>query len=698
MNIAAWIDEINKITLEGMKDHDLVSPSLSIFISNQFMPIKDVVKVGEDQLFVYLVDNISLIQEAFVAIQNKKYPIFPRNIVRTTWFENKYTASETTLGPLYKKDGTAFTLWAPTASNIEIIMEGERRLMRRNDKGVWDIWLPGDLHGNIYQFAVTIAGKERIVNDPYARGLTANSNASVVVDMAKTDPVHFREITYPKITKDKAIIYEVHVRDLSMCSESGIKNKGKFLSFTERHSRNAEGYSTGLAYLKELGITHLQLLPIMDFARVDETEPEKDYNWGYDPLFYFVPEGSYASNLSNPITRIIECKQMIQSIHEAGMSVIIDVVFNHVFQYENSTFEKLVPEYYFRFHENGSVSNGSGTGNDLATERKMARKFILDVVDFWLKEYLVDGFRFDLMGLVDLETMKQIQSRCSQENRPILLLGEGWELDTALDKSQLSTLKKADQLPEVSYFNDHFRDQIKGNTFYSTSTGYVNGEGRNESFLPALITASCDHRFHTPMFSCPLQSVNYVECHDNHTLLDKLQLSNPTISEEDRRKMHQLATGLVLLSQGVPFLHAGQEFFRSKNGDENSYLSGDKVNQMEWRKRGREDENIQWIRKLIQLRKQHDHFRLQTAKEIKERVHFIQVPVPLVGYLLLGEKKDFVIVINPTNIKHQITMPSHGRWTKWISNLRDSKSPISCLLQQTAELDAYELAIFLKYR
>lgn len=640
----------------------------------------------------------NLTMENLISWFDDKLLIYPREVVRTAWFDQTYDASDEQLGCVYSPEKTEFSVWAPTATRMELIISQARMTMTRKSNGVWHTVATGDLKNESYQFAVTIYGEEKLVNDPYAKGMTANSRQGVVLDLESSDPAGFRTMVYPKIAKQDAIIYELHVRDATSSAESGVQHKGQFLGLTEQNTKTPGGFSSGLSYINQLGCTHVQLLPLQDYARVNELNPIESYNWGYDPLYYFVPEGSYATDANEPLLRVHECKKMIGAIHEAGMSVILDVVYNHVFCYEESVFEQLVPGYYFRYQEDGSLSNGSGTGNDLATERKMVRKLILDAIDYWLEEYQVDGFRFDLMGGMDVETMQHIRSRCLQEGRPILLLGEGWELDTPLRSDQKATISQSEQLLGISFFNDRFRDSLKGNLFHVEDRGYVNGNGHYIERLPQLVAGSCDERFGGRIFSNPLQSINYVECHDNHTLSDRLALANPDATEEQRKRMHQLATGITLLSQGIPFLHAGQEFYRTKQGDENSYLSGDEVNQMNWLQRGEEDDYVGWVRSLITLRQRYSLFRLHTAKEIQKRLHIVSAPNPVFGYMLVGDEEDFVIFVNPLNSVMKIEMPASGRWEKLISNHSGATSPICSLLYTETEIGAYELAIWKKNR
>lgn len=695
----AWLDEPNKIRVEltEIPQHTTIKPVIKS--KNQICAI-ELMDWNEKEVTIIMEQHVNGDDDMTLYWLDMELPIYPRGIVRTKAFEENYNAREALLGVNYARRKTSFSIWAPTATNMVLSLNEKEYMMQKNPKGVWTIVVRGDYHLACYYYFVTVNGEKNKINDPYAKGLTANGLEGVVLDSRRTDPDGFRNETFAPVSKADAIIYELHVRDATSAPDSGVteRNRGKYLGLTELNTTNPTGYSTGLSYIRELGCTHVQLLPLQDFARVDELNPTESYNWGYDPLHYFVPEGSFATDASDPILRVKECKEMIHAFHKEGLSVILDVVFNHVYEHKSSNFEKVLPGYFFRYQSDGKVSDATGTGNDLATERVMVQKFILDCVDYWLKEYLVDGFRFDLMGIIDVETMQAIRDRCNQENRPILLLGEGWELDTPLLPEQKSSTNQSDQLKGISFFNDSFRDVVKGKLFNQLDRGFVNGNGMYSEKMPQLVAGSSDQRFGYPLFSDPLQSVNYVECHDNHTLWDRLDLSNPTTSNENKKHMHQLATGLTLLSQGIPFIHAGQEFFRTKNGDENSYLSGDQINQLDWSQREREERNVQWVRQLIQFRKAHRLLRLGNVDEIEHRLHIIRAQNPALGFLLAGADEDLVVFINPTNATIEIEMPALGRWEKSLSNKRASVTEISCLLHSCVNIYAYELAIFKKQR
>lgn len=699
--MVAWIDDICVLTVRieniNLLLHAANSPVIYWEAKDKRFPAK-VEKVIDDSAVSMTFSEELPIGESLVLLWGKnKIPVYPRAVVRTEWFDSHYANLTAKLGADYKKSATTFSVWAPTATSVNVCLDQQIIKLLRVKNGVWKKEIDGDWHGITYQFEATVNGTTKRVNDPYAKAMLANSAKSVVVDLAETDPADFVIQERPKLQNlHDAIIYELHVRDATIQADSGVANKGNFSGLAETGTTTTNGFSTALSYLKELGITHVQLLPINDFARVDELASSGEYNWGYDPLYFQVPEGSYSTAPEDPLARIKECKEMIGKFHQEGISVILDVVYNHVFDREESSFEKLVPGYYFRYHTDGSLSNGTGVGNDLATERGMVRKFIVDTINFWLQEYKVDGFRFDLMGAIDIETMKNIQERCNKEAVPIMLLGEGWDIPTALATDDKAISVNSSQLPGVRFFNDYFRDSLKGNQFDSNDTGYVNGRGRFMERLPSLVSGSVIEAFGEPFASDVNQIINYVECHDNHTLWDRLSVTNDQDSAWTRRKMHQIASGLTLLSQGVPFIHAGQEWFGSKQGDENSYISGDLINQLDWRKRELEHETIAFIKSLIRLRKKYEVFRLPTKQEIARRFNVLDTPSPVFGFALLGESNDFSIYVNPTEERHHLHLPSSGKWQIAVTNDVQKQQARQEVIGEFAWIEAYELMVLRK--
>lgn len=693
---SAWIDDIHQLNVQ-FKDISILIQSDNppvIYWSKQDhqFHIKLIEMIDENNAQLTYSDFLPIGEELILLWGEVTIPIYPGAIVRTEWFETHYTNTDEELGAIYEKTATTFTVWAPTATSVKLSIDNKTLCMQRGNKGLWQLRVHGDWHGFPYHFIATVNGKIIKANDPYTKAILANSEESIVIDLARTNQDNMKQNRPQLEHLTDAIIYELHVRDATIHENSGVINRGKFLGLTEFATKTINGYSTGLSYIKELGCTHVQLLPINDFARVDELQPHLSYNWGYDPQYFQVPEGSYSTQPQDPLARINEAKQMIQAFHQSGLSVILDVVYNHVFIMEESPFEKLVPGYYFRYHPDRTLSNGTGVGNDFATERKMARTFILDTIDFWLDEYQVDGFRFDLMGSIDIKTMRLIQERCQEEVAPIMLLGEGWELSTALSHDLRATSSNSKQLPGIRFFNDYFRDSIKGNLFDQHDTGYINGNGHFIERLPHLVTGSVLEEYGIPFVDNITQTVNYVECHDNHTLWDRLLLTNRLENEETRKKMHQLASGITLLSQGIPFIHAGQEWFRSKQGDGNSYISSDQINQLNWDERELEDENIIFLKKLIALRKKFDGFRLPSKQEIRKRLYILDTPDPVFGFTLFGDDHNIAIYVNPTNEHFQIHLPSPGKWKITLTNGHKQRQ----MNNEFSVIQPYELVVFQK--
>jgi pullulanase len=591
-------------------------------------------------------------------------------VIRTDSFDEKFFYDGNDLGVSIEENQTQFKLWAPTAAQVKLKLRqpnstfSEIIKMRREEKGVWSVLVHSDLELYQYTFLVLVNQEWRESVDPYAVAVTANGELGVVVKLEKTR--RQKPFLPPFENPVDAIIYETHIRDFTIHPDSGVKHKGLYLGAGELNTKGKDGEPTGLSYVKDLGITHIEFLPFNDFAGVDETEPNKEYNWGYNPLHFNVPEGSYSFNPSDPYARIIELKQLIDAIHSQGIRVIMDVVYNHVYIRETSSFEKVVPGYYFRHNELGFPSNGTGVGNDIASERKMVRKFILDSIRFWMEEYHIDGFRFDLMGILDIDTMKEVRRTCDSIQEGTLIIGEGWNLNTPLPIDKKAIIRNQSKLPDIAQFNDKFRDTIKGNTFYLYDKGYVLGNEHYYEEAIEVITGSVGiDEEESGILLNPSQSVNYVECHDNHTLWDKLISCLPDMDELLHIKYHRLATGLVVLSQGIPFLHSGQEFFRTKRGDGNSYKSPDHINRLDWNRKKFYSDNVNYIKGLIQIRKQFPCFRLKTGDTIRECIQVLPLPIPLIGYSIQNENHDItevLLLINPTRSKQSIQIPD-GKWS-----------------------------------
>ena len=500
----------------------------------------------------------------------------------------------------------------------------------------------------------------------------------------------------------------MHIRDASINANSGIQRKGKYLGLTETGTKTSDGLSTGLDHLKELGVTHIHLLPFFDYNSVDETTPGKpQYNWGYDPVNYNVPEGSYSSNAADGVTRIKELKTLVQQFHKNGLRIIMDVVYNHTASAEGSNFEQLVPGYYYRHKKDGSFSNATGCNNETASEMPMMRKFMLESVLYWVKEYHIDGFRFDLMGVHDIKTMNLIADELRKIKPDIILYGEGWTAGESPLPDSLRALKKnASKLHNIAVFSDDIRDGIKGSVFDINDRGFATGKAGMEESIKFGIVAAGEHAqvdykkvnySKEPYTAAPSNVITYCECHDNNTLWDKIKLSCPAVPEADRKKMHQLALTIVLTSQGIPFLHAGTEFMRSKQGVENSYNSGDSINSIDWNLK---KENLvfnDYIGSLIRIRKAHPAFRMTTATQVSKNIHFDEhAPVGTIAYTINGAAlqdswKKIWVAFNGSNDDKEILLPggewktgidTEGKYTKQSGKVQLKKYSALLLYQQ----------------
>ncbi|MCD4714906.1 MAG: type I pullulanase [Clostridiales bacterium] len=565
------------------------------------------------------------------------------------------------LGAIYSDESTDFKVWSPVADEVTLNLyesgDGDTLIesitMTKGDKGVWSSVKEGDLHGVYYTFSVSIDGIIKETYDPYAVGAGVNGDRSMVVDFERTNPSGWSDDKGPVYKKmNDAIVYEMHIRDLSIHPSSGIENSGKFLGVVEKDTQTKEGVSTGLSHLKELGVTHVQILPMYDFNSIDESRLEDNvFNWGYDPKNYNVPEGSYSSDPYSGEVRIQEMKQMIKGLHDENIGVIMDVVYNHTALSGDSNLTLIMPDYYYRM-DNGAYSNASGTGNETASERIMVRKLITDSLIHWVKEYHVDGFRFDLMGVHDIETMKWIESELRAINPDIILYGEGWTGGTStLPDSERLIKANMQAVDRIGAFADEMRDGIKGHVFNAEEAGFAGGaEGLEESVKFGIVGAVLHPQINydlvnysnKPWASHPSQSVNYVSAHDNLTLWDKFLVTNPEATDAERIQMHKLSNAIVMTSQGMPFLHAGVDFLRTKSGDHNSYKSPDAINQIDWNRKAEYQEVFEYYKGLISLRKAYPAMRLETQQEVEQWITFfddsgeslIEIEDQMIGYMI----------------------------------------------------------------
>jgi pullulanase len=613
-------------------------------------------------------------------------------VIRTAEFDEQFYYEGNDLGITYTPEATTFKLWAPTATEVKVKLldeaEGKQEQipLQRMEKGVWMTTVSGDLEGRYYTFLVCVNLVWREAVDPYAIAVSVNGEYGVVVDLAKTN---VPKPTLPPLSSPTdAIIYEVHIRDFTIHGDSGVAHKGLYLGLTELGTSGPNNTTTGLSYLAQLGVTHVELLPFNDFAGVDEKDPLKEYNWGYNPLHYNAPEGSYATNPFDPYARIQELKQAIRALQAQGIRVIMDAVYNHVYIREQSSFEKIVPGYYFRHDLYGMPSNGTGVGNDIASERRMVRKFIVDSVRFWLTEYGVDGFRFDLMGVLDIETMREVEAVVHALDPSALLLGEGWDLPTPLPAEQKATMNNADKLPCIAYFNDRFRDHVKGSTFAIHEKGFALGNMAFREQAMRAIQGNVRIKKEAGMFLNPTQAVNYVESHDNHTFWDKMSVSNADESEEIRQKRQKLATAFVILSQGIPFLHSGQEFYRTKQGIENSYNAPDAINQLDWRQKSLYEKDVRYVAGLIQLRKLHRAFRFSTSAEIEKHLRLVEATPPsVIAYHLqsvqeYGPWSDILVIHHNQEATERLPLPDEEEWHVVCDHTASGTTPLYIVKQE----------------
>lgn len=603
------------------------------------------------------------------------------------------------LGAVWTKEETRFRVWGPTA--IQVILnlyrtgDGDDLLqsipMLKAVRGTWMLAVKGDLKGVYYTYTVTVDGESKEAVDIYAKAVGVNGMRSMVIDLSSTNPTGFTEEKKPELVNTtNAIIYELHIRDFSIDVSSGMLNKGKYLAFTETGTKNLSGDTTGIDYLKELGITHVHLMPAFDFKSIDESKlSEPQFNWGYDPLNFNVPEGSYSTDPYHGEVRVREFKQMVQALHRSGIRVIMDMVYNHTMDSEDSSFNKIVPGYYYRLTQDGSFSNASGCGNETASERLMMRKFIIDSVIYWAKEYHIDGFRFDLMGIHDLKTMKELRKALDELEPGLLIYGEGWTggMSPLPDWERALKVNIRYLDPQIAAFNDNLRDGIKGSVFDYAECGYISGRNGMEDTIKFGVVAATLHEwidYPKVLYSIgpwaiePTQCVNYTSAHDNLTLWDKITLATPWAGREDRIKMNLLAASILLTSQGIPFFQAGEEFLRSKpknaeNNEyiENSYCSPDFVNSLKWDKRTENKEVIDFYKGLIAFRKAHSALRMTKAQDIESRLRFLKWLDPnLIAFIITHPSEGDICVIYNSNREGKHIHIPEGKWKVYMKGKR----------------------------
>ena len=545
-------------------------------------------------------------------------------------------------------------VWAPTAEALRLRLyaagsggaASSTRELEPGPAGTWVVALPAGT-GGFYTVQATIGGQARAeVPDPYAKAVGVNGHRAAWLDPATAAPPGWPDDLRPRPSASP-MIGEVSVRDLSADPNSGIRHRGQYLGLTEVGTAGPAGVRTGLAHLQELGITHLHLLPTNDFAALDESQPARAdrYSWGYDPLNYFVPEGSYATDAADPAVRIREFKSLVQALHQNNLRVVADVVFNHVADAGSSPFEQLVPGYYFRHNADGTLSNATACGNEVASERPMVRKLIVEATAWWASQYHVDGFRFDLMGVLDLETMRAVRVALDQQDHSILVYGEGWAAGASpLPEAQRAVKANMPRLDRVAAFGDELRDGVKGHYAHQAEAGFVGGRPGLEESVKFGIVGAVQHPqldyqkvnySRAPWANQPGQAINYVACHDDRLLWDKLRIANPTASEEELIRMDALSNTIVFTAQGIPFLPVGDDFLRTKKGSANSYNLPDSINQLDWGRKAQYGQVAAFYRQLLALRRAHPAFRLATQAEVARHLVFLpNLPPGTIAYQL----------------------------------------------------------------
>jgi len=592
-------------------------------------------------------------------------------------FNDQYYYSGNDLGNTYSSAHTDFRVWAPTADSVDLVTyasattpaaDGVVYPMDQDVKGTWVKRLEGNQDGTIYVYRAHFAAKVNETIDPYARTVTINGDRGVVVDLDSTDPAGWAASTRPDNmgttgNPTDAVLYELHVRDLSIDATSNIPSahKGKYKAFTYLGTKYTKGKAstlTGLSAIKDLGVTHIELLPVYDFGSVDETGAGNQFNWGYDPKNYNVPEGSYSTNAADPKARVRELKEAILTMHNNGLRVNMDVVYNHVQDSTNFAFEKLVPGYWYRRDATGTKTSGSGCGNDTATEHPMVSKFIQDSVKYWATEYKMDGFRFDLMGLIDITTMNKIRTQLNGIDPTIIMLGEGWDMGT-LPQNIRATQQNSSKIPGIGTFNAIIRDGMKGSVWDENALGWASGRYGDFASVQSGIVGNAPFPGLAGAWIGgiePGQTVNYIESHDNTTLADRLRKSmGMNVPMATIAKVSKLATGMLFVSQGVPFIHAGQEFLRTKNFNHNSYNSTDAVNSLKWNQRITYASNVSYLKGLLAMRKAHKAFRIPEADSIVENLEFLDGTFGQIGYKIngkaVGDSWGSIVVLANSNPK-----------------------------------------------
>ena len=600
---------------------------------------------------------------------------------------------------VYSPKSTTFSLTtSPDVKKVDVVISDNDsdtaqqlvKSMKRVGAGKWKLTVKNDLKGKYYVFSVYNQAQPDHTPGVFAKAVGVNGKRGVIVDLKDTDPDGWADDVRPELKNPcDLIIYEMHHRDFSMDMSSGIKNKGKFLALTE---------PAAISHLRRLGVNAVHILPSFDFASIDESKPDvAQYNWGYDPLNYNVPEGSYSTNAADPKTRIREFKQMVQALHKAGIRVILDVVYNHTFDINGSNFQKTYPDYFFRKNAEGKYSDGSGCGNETASDKELMREFMKESVAYWVNEYHIDGFRFDLMGVHDIETMNEIHDVVAQIDPTIYIYGEGWSAGScAYPQDKLATKANTCELNGIGAFSDDMRDALRGPFSDDTKGGFLAGVPGQEESIKFGIAGAISHPqidmtkvnySKVPWTNEPSQMVAYISCHDDMCLTDRLRSSIPYIGDDELIRLDLLAQTAVLTSQGVPFILSGEEMLRDKKGVHNSYRSPDSINRLDWNNLKRYPQVFDYYAGLISLRKQHPAFRMGSADEVRKNLCFLEAPEGVVAYQLKNNAggdswKNIIVVLNSQKTPQTVDVPENT-YTMVVANGKVDTNGIGLLSGKT---------------
>lgn len=600
---------------------------------------------------------------------------------------------------VYSPKSTTFSLTtSPDVKKVDVVISDNDsdtaqqlvKSMKRVGAGKWKLTVKNDLKGKYYVFSVYNQAQPDHTPGVFAKAVGVNGKRGAIVDLKDTDPDGWADDVRPELKNPcDLIIYEMHHRDFSMDMSSGIKNKGKFLALTE---------PAAISHLRRLGVNAVHILPSFDFASIDESKPDvAQYNWGYDPLNYNVPEGSYSTNAADPKTRIREFKQMVQALHKAGIRVILDVVYNHTFDINGSNFQKTYPDYFFRKNAEGKYSDGSGCGNETASDKELMREFMKESVAYWVNEYHIDGFRFDLMGVHDIETMNEIHDVVAQIDPTIYIYGEGWSAGScAYPQDKLATKANTCELNGIGAFSDDMRDALRGPFSDDTKGGFLAGVPGQEESIKFGIAGAISHPqidmtkvnySKVPWTNEPSQMVAYVSCHDDMCLTDRLRSSIPYIGDDELIRLDLLAQTAVLTSQGVPFILSGEEMLRDKKGVHNSYRSPDSINRLDWNNLKRYPQVFDYYAGLISLRKQHPAFRMGSADEVRKNLCFLEAPEGVVAYQLKNNAggdswKNIIVVLNSQKTPQTVDVPENT-YTMVVANGKVDTNGIGLLSGKT---------------